>query len=492
MDSAKRHEAAFKTLLVAAGLGIVGNLLIRDVAWGIGFSIFAAVVFGAALLLNRNKQYQIAPGTLWVGVGTLGFAALLAWRDAPELKVLNGICMFLLVGLLALRAHWGQIRIATVTDYPFRLIGKCFQMLGDTFFLANLEGGWSKLSGERKGRTFLAVGRGLMLAVPLVFLFGGLFISADAGFEKMITNAVSFSPKGVTSGILVSFACFWVIAGLFRRLFLATDPPPVPAEEGKVTGSYGILEISTALVMVNLLFAMFVAVQFKHFFGGDAVVQNTAGLGYADYARRGFFELATASVLVLPVLLGANALLKRDTPLAGRVYNILAGLLVGLVMVVMFSAVERMRLYVGMYGISQLRIYVLASIGWIGAVFVWFAVTVLRRRYHHFAFGALVLFLVSVVGLNFLNPDGMVARINTSRTDRTIDVGYLSVLSADAVPALVEALPRLSSPDATKLRESLEARGQWLAREDWRSWTVSRSRAMGSLQRLDALPVAMR
>ncbi len=74
--------------------------------------------------------------------------------------------------------------------------------------------------------------------------------------------------------------------------------------------------MSIALGSLVALFAAFVIVQLRYFFGGDALVQATAGMSYADYARRGFFELVTVSALVLPVLLSANALLRRDTPRA--------------------------------------------------------------------------------------------------------------------------------------------------------------------------------
>ena len=51
--------------------------------------------------------------------------------------------------------------------------------------------------------------------------------------------------------------------------------------------------VAIVLAALDLLFLVFVLVQFRYLFGGDAVVQVTAGLSYADYARRGFFELVT-------------------------------------------------------------------------------------------------------------------------------------------------------------------------------------------------------
>ena len=40
-------------------------------------------------------------------------------------------------------------------------------------------------------------------------------------------------------------------------------------------------------------------VQLRYLFGGAALVHVTAGLTYAQYARRGFFELVTVAALLL-------------------------------------------------------------------------------------------------------------------------------------------------------------------------------------------------
>ena len=67
-----------------------------------------------------------------------------------------------------------------------------------------------------------------------------------------------------------------------------------------------MVEISTALTAVNVLFGLFVGMQVRWLFGGASVVNETTGLSVAAYARSGFFELVTVSALVLPLLLGTR------------------------------------------------------------------------------------------------------------------------------------------------------------------------------------------
>ena len=44
-------------------------------------------------------------------------------------------------------------------------------------------------------------------------------------------------------------------------------------------------------------------VQFRYLFGGAALVQVSETLTYAEYARRGFFELVAVAALLLPIML---------------------------------------------------------------------------------------------------------------------------------------------------------------------------------------------
>src|SRR5204863_182852 len=79
---------------------------------------------------------------------------------------------------------------------------------------------------------------------------------------------------------------------------------------------------------------------------GATLVLAAGGLTYAEYARRGFFELVTASALVLHLLTGADWLLRHEPAEHQRTFRQLATVLLLLLAVVMASALERMRLYV--------------------------------------------------------------------------------------------------------------------------------------------------
>jgi len=247
----------------------------------------------------------------------------------------------------------------------------------------------------------------------------------------------------------------------------------------------GFTSAVTALGALNLLFLVFVTLQVRYLFGGAAVIAETTGLTVAEYARRGFFELVTASALVLPVLLVADWATLVEGSRQRNIFRLLAGLLVALVGVLLISALQRMLLYVNAFGLTELRLYTTAFMVWLGVVFVWFTLTVLTDGRPRFAFGALAQALVVLGALHVANPDAVIARVNLTRFSRHRalslaeqdlgpDAAYLSrTLSADAVPVLLDRLSYLQPIQQTDVARTLLNRwGPW-NEPDWRAWNWS-------------------
>jgi hypothetical protein len=235
--------------------------------------------------------------------------------------------------------------------------------------------------------------------------------------------------------------------------------------------------------LLDLLFLLFVLVQLRYLFGGAALVGVTPGLTYSEYARRGFFELVAAAALVLPLLLLAHWLLRKEQPAHERIFRGLAGVQILLLFVIMVSAVERMWLYQQEYGLTEQRVYPTAFMGWLAVVFVWFALTVLRGRRERFAFGAMVAGYLLLAMLHFLSPEALVVRVNAARAaaGRSLDVRYALSLSADAVPELISALPSLNPQDRCTVADHLLRR--WSSPDgSWRTWSLARARAQQAVE----------
>jgi hypothetical protein len=492
--------------LLTAGLilGAVGDGLLRESGPpGLNLSVWIAAVAIAALVLHRRAALPLDLGRVgWLLIGVL-FAAGLAWRDAPPLKLLALACATLTFALAAHRLTAAWSRRTGVLRYGGALaLGALHAWTAAVLALADAMPATPSDPATRGAhwRTAAGVARGLAIAMPLVIVFGTLFMSADAVFANLVTNVVRFDFEQILSHVVLFSIAAWLSTGYLRAFLTGTElpsladvRPQIEARGGVVPArpSLGITEMATVLAAIDLLFLVFVIVQFRYLFGGDALIQVTPDLTYAEYARRGFFELVFAAVLVVPFLLAADWLLDRRTGRDDRVFRVLAGVQIGLVLAITASALQRLRLYHASYGLTESRFYALVLLIWIAATLLWLGATVLRGRRDTFAFGMLASGLATVAVLFVVDPDAYIARTNVARiatADAQVrfDVAYATSLSADAVPALMDALPTLPPDVQCPLARHLLRRWPPDRERPIRAWNWTASAARDAVRQHEA------
>jgi hypothetical protein len=472
----ERTKLGLGVLGAALVLGSLGDWLLRATPWGINVLLWVAVLAGGAVALSRWGRLAVAGGARWLVPVAVLFAAGVAWRDSPVVASLNVLAVLVALSLAAFRGRQGGIRLSSISEYVLGGIYTGTLTSAGPLPVMIKEVQWREVARGRWRGPALSVTRGVFLAVPLLLVFGGLFAAADAVFETLIVELFGFDVVELFGHVFLTLFFAWIVAGLLWVALLASNPESLALPRPAAL-SLGIVEVGIILGLLDVLFAAFVAVQVRYLFGGAERVIETAGLTYAEYARRGFFELVTVTALVLPVLLLAHWFLRAENRAHERVFRALSGAMVALLFVIVASALQRMYLYTQQFGLTELRLYTTIFILWISVVFVWLVLTVLTGRGDRFAFGVLVTGFAAILMINALNPDALIARINLYRMEagKEFDAFYLTHLSADAAPVLVESLPRMSEPDRRLVKEHLHSR--WSEEGDWRTWNLGRSRA---------------
>jgi uncharacterized protein DUF4153 len=480
--------------ILAAGLvlGVLGDGLLRAVPWGLNVTLCALALVSAAALFVRRNGITPGPDAPWLGLTVVLLGAAFMRRDAMILTNFDTLAMIIALALGAASLQGTRLTDRSPIDYLTDGVTAAAGTIGGGLMLVGHDIDWRQLPHEGEGRLrhVRTVALGVLLAAPLLVVFGALFASADTVFANVLQNVFVFDLESLASHTLLIALWTALTAGYLRWSFIGRPVALPRAAGGESTGALGIGPVATALGLVNLLFLVFVVVQLRYFFGGASLIQATTGLTYAEYARHGFFQLVTASGLVLPVLMGADHLVRGETPAHLATFRRLAGLLLVLLAVVMASAFERMRLYVGAFGLSEDRLYATAFMVYLLGIFGWFAWTVLRGRGRSFAFGVLIQGFTVLAGLHVLNPDGFIVRTNLNRpaAERPFDAKYAVSLGADAVPPLLEALPNLDPPSQCVIATKLLKRWSSASDTDWRNWNWSRSRARRLVtERADAL-----
>jgi hypothetical protein len=484
-DPRRRRRIASAVALEAVLLGLAGDGLLRTDALGINFFLWNCCAVVAFVVLGRlrgegERRWQWA-----LTVPVLFFASAFAWRDAGPMLGLNMLALLTAYGLLAMvfLGHPRDIRSATVLEYIEGAFGIGLSGAVGAIPLVVTDGALREQGERTRRRGIMALLRGLIIALPILLVFGSLLSSADARFGRMMSALVDIDTKEAVGHLLFAGFMAWVTAGYLRGALVANRPLGIaPNSDNQWRPSLGIVELGVPLALLNVLFAIFVAMQLPYLFGGVAHLHRVAGLTMAEYARRGFFELLAVAGLLLPLLLTGSALVKRTVPRHEPTFRWLATTTLGLLALMMMSALQRMSLYTQSFGLTEDRIYATAGMLWLAVVFTLFAITVLRGRNAGFAFGAVVAGWLTIATLDVANPHAMIVRTNVERatSGAAFDAAYVSKLSADAVPELVDALGRVTPETrcviAKRLQEVVKDRAKGLP-EDWRWWNASRSRA---------------
>jgi two-component system, OmpR family, sensor histidine kinase BaeS len=189
-----------------------------------------------------------------------------------------------------------------------------------------------------------------------------------------------------------------------------------------------------------------------------------------------------------------------ETTVARRTRPYLAALLVLLALtgVVLVSAALRLRLYQDAYGWTELRLYVLMTIGTLAVTLVLMAVLAARGRMRWLGHGLAVIGVVSLITLNLVAPAAFVAERNVERVidpslvpadgHAGLDAAYLRVLPDDAVPVLVGALPALPATERQAVLPILRERQAELATDPAfaspAAWNLGREQARAALSEL--------
>lgn len=479
----ERTRLGIATLIASLVLGVIGDMLLRETPWGINLFAWVACVSVAMAVVAYRQGSRLTASGRWLFLPVIFFAAAFAWRDSTTLKVLDALALVATLSVAVTRAQAVRLQLAGITQYTTGLLITAFNATFGPLILALRDIEWKEVPHEGPSRHALAVGRGFAIASPLLFVFGSLFAAADAIFEGIVKNIFYLHIQTLVLHAFIIVLCAWVACGSLRAVLFKREFPFTNAERPKLL-SLGIVEIGIALGLLNVLFFAFVVVQLRYFFGGAAMIEATTKLTYAEYARRGFFELVTVAALVLPLLLAAHWLLRKQKPADERIFRTLAGAQVVMLFVIMASAVQRMRLYQSEYGLTQLRLYTTAFMVWLALIFVWFAATVLRGERERFAFGALTTGLLMIAFLHALNPDALIVRTNVARTyqGKSFDAYYATSLSADGVPALIESLPALAEKERCIVSARVLEAWTPLEHSDWRAWSWARSQAWREIQ----------
>lgn len=467
-------------------LGLLFDYFFYDKIPGISFPLYIVLIVTAFFVIANFLKKQVNKEVFWLLVPLIFFSAMVFVRSSELLTFLNVIASLLLLLIITEISFGERIKNFLVGDYikifflPFKFIRPLLQILSNLF----------SLQGVNKNRKVLSqIIKGILMAIPILFIFLLLFSSADLIFQKYVSNLISINiePETVFRSILILIATL-VYIGTYAYSMREKENK-IATQQNNKSHSLGHIESSILLGSVNSLFFIFILIQLTYLFGGESNI-SAQGFTYAEYARRGFFELiAVAIISLLLLLMTEKYVVKKETGHAIG-FKFLSTILVIQVILIMASAFTRLSLYEESYGFTTLRLYSHAFIILLAVVFCLLLYKIYKdKRENAFAFHIFISITLFLIVMNFLNPDAFIARRNIERFTAIgkLDIYYLSRLSDDAIPDTIKVL-NVSNEDLRKsfarelyLRtqnsDSSFAKDRKKYFSKWQSFNISRMKA---------------
>jgi hypothetical protein len=482
-----QKKEVLQLILLALAAGFIFDYLFYDKEPGISYPVYVLVLL-CFFWWSMRRTISVKKDFGWfLLIPIFLLSAAFAIYSNPVLLPLN----FLLIPVL-LAAHTILASNSGISWSALSMIGHIFMraipLAFENFpkpFLFIAEHFKPKDSGSGM-TTVKKVAAGLLICVPILLIVLPLLSSADMVFNHYLNN---FSRLWTFIDLRPAARHILLILLVFVYLFGYTwsfnsKPPQAAINRDAKQVSLDPVTVLTVLIVINLVYILFSIIQFSYLYGG----QNhslPAGFTYAEYARRGFFELVAVAGINLSILLCSIKYIAQKSRGVNRAVRCCLGLLVLFSLNMLFSAHFKMSLYETAFGLTYLRVFVHYFICLLLVLFlialgrVWLDKVPLIKAY-------IVIALAFYTVLNFINVDRIIVRSNIDRYARTgeIDISYLQTLSYDAIPGM---LPLAESGDreiSRQVKEYLLQEKQRLSSaEPWQSYNYSRYRAVSALEK---------
>ncbi|MGM0845249.1 MAG: DUF4153 domain-containing protein [Bacillota bacterium] len=472
-------------ILCCIAMGILAEWLFIDHTFGLNVVLFATLYYclfywqmKGKRLMNRKIGFLLMLSILFLALNYF-----LYWNIV--LYVLN---LLILPGLIII--HCVLITRKKRMDWnSFGFIGYMFTFAGKwiAFTISRLlvpKKIFASRMQAQSYRTLKMIVLGILISLPLVFFTGLLLMSADRHFAQLV-ELLPLQMLNLSVGEEMARLVFILIVSLLMYSFvriLRRDHTSYSRQlKSKKVNLEGIIVI-TVLISLNGLYALFTFVQFQYFFSDSLIT----GLTYADYARRGFFELIVVTLINWSIVVTVIKTMSLESKKMKVMINALLSLLVGMSGIMLYSAGMRLSLYEEAYGFTMARILAHAFMVWIGIILtftlikIWYKSLSLSRFY-------IISSLLFYSALNIMDLNGLIVQKNLERYQETerVDLFYFQQISAAGTLGLIELYEE--NPDVPGLREALikEKKNAENNKESWQSGNLVKKQAREALNEIE-------
>jgi hypothetical protein len=336
---------------------------------------------------------------------------------------------------------------------------------------------------ESRFQVWKKVGIGILISLPVLFVVLMLLMSADTEFERMMGDIPQWFDEldGEIIGRILVVLFFTLAFFSFLQTLIQKQINAVIHSADKQSFKMDAIITITVLVLINVVYVLFTVVQFKYFFSGTLQGNFT----YAEYARKGFFELLFVTLINLTITILVLTFVDRATGFIKRFMQVMLTTLVLASAVLLSSAFLRLSMYEEAYGFTFIRVMAHSFMIFLIVIFMYTFIKIWIEKlslFHFYFISALLYYTL----MNVINVEQIIVTKNIERYEQSgkIDVHYLNSLSYTGILGLIqlyEKNPQLPDLKNILLERQNEAN---LNKIQWQSYNLKRTLANEEIKKL--------
>lgn len=287
------------------------------------------------------------------------------------------------------------------------------------------------------GKAILKIGFGLLITIiPTAIVIS--LLSYDDSFSEILSSIFSFTDIfshifSVILGVPFAMCIYSLLLCAHEKSCEEIITVSKISEVGTAIKAIPALSALSAVLPILAVYVIFFISQWKYYV--SAFMGEVPGdINVSSYARNGFFELCTVTVINLLIIV-ALAVIVRGT----LIKRILTSVVSVFTLILIATAMSKMVLYVDRFGLTRMRVYPMWFMAVLAIVFI---LIIVKQVYNRLPAAALsmAVTVVMFIALSICNVDGIIANYNVERyLDGTldhVDVRSLEQMGDAAVPAL--------------------------------------------------------
>lgn len=317
-DNASMVNHPVRLVFSVLFLGWLVDFLFWKQRIGLNFALYFGLGILVGLLWLLGEGRRPAWQSLILVVPTASLLEFVVIRRESLTMWLSALFALISIGLMVVSYAGGRWPSYGLAGYIGRQVLLFSSLVAEPFRFIHWQASdpeqnqrWRKLGVS--GPVF----RGILIAIPIIILFTALLAAADLIFNQLVREFFAdWTFARVVEYVfrqMLILGLAYGILGIIRHAYAHSHHAGIGADpKGLLKPFLDFTEILIVLGSVLVLFAIFVSLQFRYFFGGQINI-GAEGFTFSQYARRGFSELVTVGFISLLLVMGASAISRRET-----------------------------------------------------------------------------------------------------------------------------------------------------------------------------------